>query len=176
MRNFLLLGQQNVMPLLHQLTLHPELWNQNRVRTSHEQSPHSQCDDILLRFQAEGSQIIDDPECVWYPAYDVLTEASELIFALCRMVKAEQIGRIIISRLPPGKTIPAHEDGGAVATYYTRYQMPLQSFPGCIFECDGEKVQMQGGEVWWFNNKKIHSVTNNSSNDRLSMIVDLKTR
>lgn len=176
MRNFQLLGQQNVIPLLHQIALHRELWNQNRIRTGHEQSPHSACDDILLRFQAEGSQVVDDPECVWYPAWDVLTEAHNLIFDLSRVVKAERIGRIIISRLPPGKTIAPHEDGGAVATYYTRYQMPLQSGPGCIFECEGEKVQMSGGEVWWFDNKRNHAVYNNSNTDRLAMIVDMRTR
>ena len=61
-------------------------------------------------------------------------------------------------------------------TYYTRYQMPLQSAPGCIFECDGEKLQMQDGQVWYFDNKKTHSVVNNSATDRIAMVVDLKTR
>lgn len=176
MRSFQFLGTQNVTPLLHQLYLHPELWNQNTLRTAHEQSPHSACDDILLRFQAEGSQIIDDPECVWYPAADVLTEAHKLIFDLAHVVKAERVGRIIISRLPPGKIIPPHEDGGACASYFSRYQMPLQSAPGCIFECDGEYVQMQDGQVWYFNNKRTHSVMNNSNTDRISMICDLKTQ
>jgi hypothetical protein len=164
-----------VVPLVHQITRHPELWNQNRLRTEHPGSPHSKCDDILLRFQAEGSQVIDDPECVWHSTWNVLTEAHDLIFNLARMVKAERIGRIIISRLPPGAEITPHEDGGAVASYYTRYQMPLQSAPGCVFECAGEKVQMCGGEVWWFDNKKTHSVVNNSATDRIAMIVDLKT-
>lgn len=176
MRSFQLLGQQNVVPLLHQIALHPELWNQNRIRTEHQQSPHRECDDILLRFQGVDSQVIDDPECEWYPAWNVLTEAHNLIFDLAHMVKAERIGRLIISCLPPGGVIAPHEDGGAVAAYYTRYQMPLQSAAGCIFECEGEKVQMVGGEVWWFDNKLTHSVTNNSAADRISLIVDLRTR
>lgn len=176
MRNFQLLGQQNVIPLLHQIALHPKLWNQNRLRTEHPGSPHSACDDILLRFQGESSQIIDDPECIWYPAWDVLTEAHNLIFDLCRVVKAERIGRLIISRLPPGGVITPHVDGGAVAQVYTRYQMPLQSALGVVFECEGEKVQMVGGEVWWFDNKRTHSVINNSATDRISLIADLRTR
>jgi len=179
-RNFQLLGQQNVMPLLHQIALHPELWNRDKVRTEHPGSPHSQCDDILLRFQdiaaLEAQQIMDDAECVWYPAWDVLSEAHTLIFDLARMVKAERIGRILISRMAPGTEIAPHEDGGAVASYYTRYQMPLQSEPGVVFDCAGERVQMTGGQVWWFNNKLTHSVMNNSANDRIAMVVDLKTR
>lgn len=179
MRNFQLLGTQNVTPLLHQLVRHPELWNQNTIRTSHDQSPHTQVDDILLRFQRKDfgvEMIIDDPECVWHAAWDVLTEAHKLIFDLAYMVKAERIGRILLSRMAPGKVIAPHEDGGAVANYYTRYQMPLQSEPGVMFDCAGECVQMQGGQVWWFNNKLTHSVVNNSSTDRLAMVVDLRTR
>jgi len=176
MRNFQLLGSQNITPLLHQLALHTELWNQNTLRTEHPGSPHSQCDDVLLRFQGEVSTVVDDPECIWYPSWDVLTESHKLIFDLAYMVKAERIGRILISRMAPGKVIAPHEDGGAVASYYTRYQMPLQSEPGCIFDCDGERIQMAGGQVWWFDNKKTHSVVNNSANDRISMVVDLKTR
>jgi aspartyl/asparaginyl beta-hydroxylase (cupin superfamily) len=106
----------------------------------------------------------------------VLTEAHSLIFDLARFVRAERIGRVLISRLPPGGVIAPHQDGGAVATYYTRYQMPLQSAPGCMFECDGEGVNMRAGEVWWFDNKRTHQVVNNSATDRISMIVDLKTR
>lgn len=176
MRNFLMLASGvNVMPLLHQITLNPGLWNRDSIRTAHQASPHSQVDDILLRFQI-GSAVIDDPECHWYQAWDVLTEAHNLIFNLANVVKAERIGRIIISRMAPGTVITPHEDGGAVASYYTRYQIPLQSEPGCVFECDGEKVQMQGGQVWYFNNRLTHSVENYSNTDRISMIVDLKTR
>lgn len=178
-----MIGTQNVTPLLHQVYLHPELWNEDTVRTQHEGSPHHNCDDILLRFQWMGqftdppsTHVVDDPECIWYPAADVLTEALKLIFDLAHAVKAERVGRVIISRLPPGKSITPHEDGGAVASYYTRYQMPLQSAPGCIFECGGEQLQMQDGQVWYFNNKLTHSVINNSNTDRLAIIVDLKTR
>ena len=176
MRNFLLLGSQNVTPLLHQITLHPELWNQNTLRTAHEGSPHKQVDDIMLRFQGRGYQVVDDPECIWYPAWDVLTEAHKLIFDLAYMVKAERIGRILISRMAPGKVIEPHEDGGAVASYYTRYQMPIQSEPGVVFDCAGERVQMAGGQVWWFRNSLTHSVVNNSATDRIAMVVDLRTR
>jgi hypothetical protein len=175
MRNFLRLAAGvNVMPLLHQITLHPELWNQNRVRTEHPGSPHSGVDDILLRFQDPKTNVVDDPECIWYPAWDVLTEAHDLIFNLARVVKAERIGRLIISRMAPGRVIAPHEDGGAVSRYYKRYQLALQSRPGCIFECAGESVTMQDGEVYWFRNDLTHSVTNNSNTDRVALIVDLK--
>lgn len=180
MRNFQCLATGlNVGPLLHQVVLHPELWNRNTVRTAHPGSPHKSVDDILLRFQPiakDVARVIDDCECKFYPAWNVLTEAHALLFDLARAVRAERIGRVLISRLPAGGVIEPHEDGGAVATYYTRYQLPLQSEPGCVFECAGEAVQMRAGEAWWFANKLTHAVVNNSATDRISLIVDLRTR
>lgn len=186
MRNFQKLTENlPVMPLLHQIQLHPELWNQNTLRTTHPQSPHQQVDDILLRFQTVDPKVEEDlinngvwdvHETQWYPAWDVLTEAHDIIFNLARVVKAERIGRILISRMAPGKEIAPHIDGGSCAAYYTRYQLPLQSLPGVIFRCGDEQVQMRGGEVWHFDNGVEHEVLNHSADDRISLIVDLRTR
>ena len=178
MRNFQRLTENlPVMPLLHQIQLHPELWNQNKLRTTHPQSPHQQVDDILLRFQeAQDASVIDEHETQWYPAWGVLTEAHDIIFNLARVVKAERIGRILISRMAPGKEIAPHIDGGSCAEYYTRYQLPLQSLPGVIFRVGEEQVQMRGGDVWHFDNGVEHEVLNHSADDRISMVVDLRTR
>jgi hypothetical protein len=34
---------------------------------------------------------------------------------------------------------------------------------------------MAPGEVWWFDNSKMHEVINNSADDRLTMIVDIRS-
>lgn len=177
MRNFQQLAANiNVNPLLHQIQLHPELWNQNTLRTTHPQSPHQQVDDILLRFQsAQDASVIDEHETVWYPAWSVLTEAHEIVFNLCRAVKAERIGRILISRMAPGKEIAPHIDGGSCAQYYTRYQIALQNLPGSIFKCGDEQVTFRSGDVWHFDNGVEHSVLNHSADDRIAMVVDLRT-
>ena len=166
------------MPLLHQIQRHPELWNQNTLRTTHPQSPHQQVDDILLRFQSvtgDPASVIDEHETEWFPAWHVLTEAHELIFNLARFVRAERIGRILISRMAPGKEIAPHIDGGSCARYYTRYQIALQNLPGSIFICGEEKVTFRSGDVWHFDNGVEHAVMNYSADDRIALIVDLKT-
>lgn len=169
----------NVTPLMHQIVLNPQLWNQNTLRTKHPQSPHQQVDDILLRFQemppvGQEHLVIDEHESIWYPAWSVLTEAHTLVFDLARIVKAERVGRVLISRMSPGKEIAPHIDGGDHARYYRRYHVVLASQPGCIFKCEEEQVQMRSGDVWWFDNGKTHSVVNHSADDRLTMVVDLR--
>jgi aspartyl/asparaginyl beta-hydroxylase (cupin superfamily) len=76
--------------------------------------------------------------------------------------------------LPPGKEISSHVDSGAPATYFQRYQIALQSLPGAIFKIEDEEVQFSTGEVWHIDNTKTHSVINNSGDDRIAMIVDVR--
>lgn len=180
MRNFLLLAQGvDVMPLLLAIQRQPELWDQNTLRTKHPDSPHTQVSDIWLRFnelppEGEESRVVDDCETVWYPAIHALPQARSLIFQLMTRVEGERLGRCMITRLAPGKCITPHPDRGAPAEYYDRYHIVLQSRPGSIFRCGGETVHMKAGEAWWFDNSVEHEVINNSDDDRIHLIVDIK--
>lgn len=169
----------NVMPLLFSIQRQPELWDHNTLRTTHPQTPHKQVSDIWLRFNelpksGEEEKIIDEHESVWYSAIDKLPHALDLIFGLMTMVKGERLGRALITKLPAGKCIEPHEDGGSHAAYYERFHIPLQSYPGSLFRCGDETVHMSAGEVWWFNNSIEHEVINNSAEDRIHLIVDIK--
>lgn len=179
MNNFLKMADGvNVMPLLHAIQTQPDLWNANDIRTRFPQSPHSQAEDILLRFndipEDDITKVVNDKDCFNYPAWQRLPQIRPIIFDLMRVVEGEQLGRVIITKLAPGKSITPHVDGGAPAEFYERYHVILQNFPGSLFRCGDETVCMRGGEVWWFNNCKPHEVVNNSAEDRLTMIVDIR--
>jgi hypothetical protein len=179
MRNFNLVTQSvDVAPLLNAVMRQPELWDQNTLRTVHPSSPHTQVSDIWLRFNevtANSADVVDDYESVNYPAMFALPQARPIIYSLMALVEGERLGRVLITRLPPGGEIPLHADGGSPAEYYDRYQIPLQVAPGVEFHAGDEAVFMSPGEIWWFNNSKEHKVVNNSRFDRISMIVDIRT-
>jgi len=61
------------------------------------------------------------------------------------------------------------------AEFYDRYHIVLKSSPGTIFRCGDEQVYMAMGEVWWFNNLIEHEVLNNSIDDRIHLVVDIRT-
>ena len=90
-------------------------------------------------------------------------------------VDGVHLGRVIVTCLPPGKQITPHVDGGAPATYYTRYQIALQSSPGALFHIGDETVNFRPGEIWMIDNTTKHSVTNNSKEDRVVCIVDIRS-
>lgn len=184
MRNFQLLAQNIVVaPLLHAIQRQPELWDENKLRTTHPQSPHTEVSDIWLRFndlksyQATGDakNVIDEHESFNYPALLKLPQVRPIIYDLMRFVEGERLGRVLITRMAPGKEIAPHEDGGAHAAYYDRYHVTLQNGPGSNFYCGNEEVCMLPGEVWWFDNSVTHSVVNNSKDDRLTLIIDIRT-
>lgn len=174
----------DVLPLLHQIQRQPELWNLETVRTNHPNTAHSQVDDILLRFNdlkaAENSgdtmkYVLDQHESINYPGFWKLSLARPLVFNLMRFVEGERLGRVIVTRLAPGKSILPHVDGGDHAAYYDRYHITLQNQPGSMFRAGNETVYMAPGDIWWFNNGAEHGVINNSKDDRITLIVDIRT-
>lgn len=177
MRNFTRIGDIDPTPVVLALSQHPELWNQHDIRTKHPGTAHSQVDDILVFFNdlTNPEAVVDDRQTIEFPAWRTLPQLRPIIFDLMRRLEAVQLGRVIISRLAPGKTITPHVDGGAPATWYTRVQVALQSLPGCVFAVGDESLHMPTGSVWAFDNTQTHSVVNNSEADRLAIIIDVRT-
>lgn len=184
MRHFYrLTAQCAIEALCMQLWRQPRLWNQYTLRTTHPQTPHKEVSDIWLRFQdlalyersGDAQHIIDEHESINYPAWYALPGAWPLVFDLMRAVQGERLGRVLLTRLPPGGHITPHIDGGAHAAYYERYHIVLQSQEPCMFRTGDEVVHMAPGECWWFDNSVEHEVLNTSAIDRIHLIIDIRT-
>lgn len=179
MKHFLRIAQGvDTMPVLNALAVNPDLWDENTLRTTHPGTAHAQVSDIWIFFNAipaDPTTVIDDKDVIPYRGWDALPQLRPIVFDLMRRVEGTRLGRVIISRMRPGAIITPHVDGGAPATYYSRYQIALQSEAGCLFHAGDETVNMRTGEAWWFDNQQTHSVVNNSADDRISVIVDIRT-
>lgn len=178
MRHFLQLAAGvDVSPTLHALALNPDLWNENPLRTQHAESAHAQADDIWLLFNHipdDPKAVVDDIRVEPYRGWTVLAPIRPLVLDLMRRVEGLGLGRCMITRLAPGACIAPHADAGAPAEYFRRYQIALQSLPGAQFRIEDETVNFRTGDVWWINNRVEHEVINNSADDRLACIVDVR--
>lgn len=178
MRHFQKIAEAiDVIPLLNALAVRPHLWNQNTLRTTHPASPHQQTDDIWCMFNRipdDPLEVVDDCETVPYDAWHEIPTLRPLVLDLMRRVEGVRLGRVIISRLAPGKTIPEHVDEGSPATYYQRYHLALKSEPGVVNKSGDEEVCYRMGELWWFNNRAPHSIVNNSADDRITLVMDVR--
>lgn len=187
MKNFLKIAQNiDVMPLLLAITRQPELWKEDTYLRDYPQGPFAQIETIMLRFpvksvheteEALKQHLVhyDQHENIDYPAYHKLHEARPIVMNLMAYVKGERLGRVMINKIAPGGRIFPHADSPVHAEYWTRFHVCLQSSPGYIFHCGDEQVFMRAGEIYYFNNKLEHEVVNNGSDDRISMVVDIRT-
>lgn len=190
MRNFHCIATGvDVGPLMHALIRNGHLWNQNTFRTTFPNTPHVDVDDIWLRFSDPAkctttSNVIGDDKPIWYPAAKELPQVKPIIRGLMHMVDAYELGRVLISRLPPGGRILPHadRDGEYVQTPdIARYHVVLNGLPGSLYHCgdpypdERETVNMRTGEIWWFNAHQTHEIVNNSEGDRIHLLVDVRT-
>jgi len=182
MRHFLCLAQGlETRPLVLALWQQPHLWNQHTQRTTMPGSPVACCDDCFLRFQPLPGvtlhglpEVLDPHETYWYPAAQALPEARPLIFEAMRLVQGERLGRVIITRLPPGGHILPHNDADANSAYYHFMHLLLAGSAQTRFRCGDEVVLMLPGELWLFDNLLEHELHNDGPEDRLSLIIAIK--
>lgn len=190
MNNFMrLTGGLDVMPLLlaiHRLEKSHGAWLEDTYLRDYPQGPFGDTESIILRFpdrsvhateEALKEHLVsfDQHENHDQPIFKNLPEARPLIFGLMAAVAGERLGRVMINKLKPGGLIYPHADTPVHAEYWDRFHIVLKSQPGSNFRCGDETVNMQAGEIWWFNNRLEHEVNNNSSDDRIHMIVDVRT-
>lgn len=169
----------DVAPLALALKQQPHLWNADRERTGFAASPHSDADDIWLRYNdarpyresGDFSTFSDPHEAVWYPAAYALPQIRPIVFALMARVEGERLGGVLITRIPPGGRIAPHTDSSWHVDTFEKYYVSIESAPGALFICEDEQINPNPGDVYWFDNRRMHSVENNSTSDRITLIV-----
>jgi hypothetical protein len=190
MRNFQKLAAGiDVLPLLLSIKRRPELWKEDTYLRDYPQGPFKQIESIMLRFPEKrvfeqeeevekykrGESQFDQHESVDYPAYKLLPEARPIVMNLMHYVGGERLGRVMINKISPGGVIYPHRDTPAHTEYYSRFHVVLQSQPGVLFRSGDENVYMGTGEAWWFNNAEEHEVINNSADERIHVVIDIRT-
>jgi hypothetical protein len=189
MKHFLKIDEGvDVSALLAQLDAHPELWDQHTVRKTAPGTPHSRMSDIWVRYnnaepfesgERPWAEFNDEHVPVWYEAWGKLPALRKIIFDLMSMVDGEMLGGVLITRIPPGMGIDPHTDASWHVSYYDKFYVSLRSEPGAEFICwhEGEREALcpSPGDIWLFDNKKMHAVENTSASDRITLIVCIRT-
>jgi hypothetical protein len=166
-----------VAPLRAALARQPDLFGAHGAR-AYAGSPHRAMTDIWVRYNAPhnlGPAFNDEHDAVWYPAWQQLPELHALVFDLMRRVEGERLGGILITKLPPGGVIAPHVDTGWHADYYEKFYIAIANPPGALFGFPDGAIAAEDGDCWWFDNSVPHAVHNNSTTERLALIVCIKT-
>ena len=176
MENFLSVARGiDVEPMRWELEARPEFWNAHRFRTI--VGVMEGVDDVLLRYTDKSVPNADPLESVNYPALQLLPSTKAFIFALAGRFAAERVGRCMYTRLKPGCEVKPHTDNhyiGNLTNYYNRYHLAIQDNPDTVFRCGDEEFRPEVGELFWFDNSKVHSVENHGTTDRITLIMDFR--
>ena len=81
-----------------------------------------------------------------------------------------KIHRVAIAYLPAGGKVHPHIDKGSYYENKDRFHLVLSGYYDYIV--DGEKQRFGAGDLFWFDNKKIHSSINVTPMPRISLIFD----
>jgi len=80
--------------------------------------------------------------------------------------------RILFSNLNPNSSILSHADSGESLLSNNRIHIPILTNNNVIVVVDNEEKNIQTGEIVEINNSAVHSVRNESSENRIHLIVD----
>jgi quercetin dioxygenase-like cupin family protein len=176
MKNILTIARGlNVIPLLLELQRQPQLWNQNRTRTENPTSPHREVDDIWVRYGAGDSGYEGQPHTsVWLEAADLLPQAKADARAILNLVRGDALGGILITRIPPGRSVKPHADLGWHALEYDKFALQVAAHPQQAFCYEEGQHITAPGDLYWFHNQEKHWVINESPVERITMIVCVK--
>ena len=85
------------------------------------------------------------------------------------------VGRAMYVALSPGKNVGEHVDLGKYFIMRDRYHLVIQSDEGLSgLRVEEEEVVMSEGELWCWNNKKLHAAFNRGVHLRVHLIFDIK--
>lgn len=129
-------------------------------------------DELIEHLQTKGITNIFAVDTEEYAKLPLVYEA---VMSLAALVKAEQIGRVLVTRLNPNGHIKPHKDFGEYHDFYDRFHIVL-SGKGCHFRSGKEMARMMPGEVWWFYNNDEHEVWNDTDVARIHIVIDFKLK
>ena len=163
----------NVQPLADALAAHPEVWDRDTARTAPADSAHHGLSDVWCRFAPPGGSGRAEHLSVWYPSADLLP-VRMMARELMAVFGAEQLGGVLITRIPPGAACRPHVDPGWHAGFYDKFAVQVAAAPGQAFHFEGEAVVTAPGDLYWFRNDALHWVTNDSDQERITAIFCLR--
>jgi len=179
LRHFRIISSDvEVSEILEELHNRPDDWAINTSRQD-KVTVQKETQSIMLRGVRRGNKEEEKTENIQDTKDTVLSANYPATMRLVNDYAASRearLGRVLFAKLPAGGKVYPHIDHGLYYATRDRLHLVVDSARGSIMECGGEMVEMSKGEIWWLDNKTIHSSFNGSNKDRIHLIFDLEGR
>lgn len=170
----------DVAPLQAALAANRHLFDQFTFRKDSPESPHIEMQDIIFRcrdkkdYAGNRTTFGDAHFAVWHESALVIPYVKDIAFRIMAHVRGEFLGMVLCTKLPAGGKIHPHVDGGWHAAFHKKYYLAVENKPGAVFGFVDGSIDPTEGEIFEFDNSKLHQVDNNSDSDRIALIVCIK--
>lgn len=168
----------DVSGVLKELRAHPELWNQHTLRTDRYNTPHSEVSDIWVRFNkwenfdGDGYKFTCEPHVSsWYPCIEFLPSVEKIVLDVMELVGGAELGGVLITKIPPGGEVKPHVDSGWHAEHYEKFAVQIIGGKDQAFCFESDELRPEDGDLYTFDNSKLHWVKNESDHDRITLII-----
>ena len=155
------------------LNISDSKWKENTKRQEYFKE-HSLTESIIVYSKKEnsddpiyGNSDIVDKEILT----DLQEELQDFFIELKKYYKVGSVSRILLAKLKPGQ-IPEHVDYGVHLNICRRMHIPLKTNNDVLFKVESQVYNFKEGLVYEFDNTRLHGVENNSSEERIHLIVD----
>lgn len=168
----------DVQPILSEIQAHSSAWSeqtgrQNRIPVQ------AQTNGIplrgLRRSRIMGRRRRDVHETRYTSLAERFPRTVDLLEGLANELDGN-LGRAKFARLPPGAQVLPHVDRGEYYEFRDRYHLVVESEGASVLQAGDEEIGMRTGELWWFDNKRVHSARNRSHHFRTHLVFDLEPR
>jgi hypothetical protein len=165
----------DVGPLLKELAAHPEAWDEHKGRTG--PGPHEGVSDIWVRYRdisefdpTNPAAFNEKHESVWYEVSKKIPSAISLCLQVSDLTGERRLAGVLITKIQPGGQVKPHSDHGWHAENTRKIAIQLAGNKQQAFCFEGIELRPEAGDVYEFCNQYLHWVTNDSDEDRITMI------
>ena len=167
------LGSADVKALVQRVQQIPEsLWESQNEAKPNKIAQLNETRHIMFRFITDTDRVFDysDHPVLWDEwkalLLPIMEQAAKALgYADCRFP------RVMFARVPAGGDISGHYDGEA-SHYIHKIHVPLLTNEQALFRVGRKEMHLPAGEIFEVNNKRVHSVTNGGSTDRIHLIFE----
>jgi len=161
----------DVSKIVDELNMHPEHWLvDTRRQLFLSVQMHTETINLVVGYET-NPKITDIRNSHSYrpgPLYEYYPETIKMLKTFFPV----GLSRIAIVKLKSSKLVLPHIDLGTYYKVRDRYHLVISG--SYLYQVEEESKQVTAGTLFWFDNKKVHSALNNSSEDRISVIFDVE--
>lgn len=169
-----------VSSVLQEIEENSDVWDRYTVRTKQYTSPHKKVSDIWVRYNSwenyhgDLKKFNDVHDSVWYPCVAQLPSVKKLVMQVMDYLQGERLGGVLITKILPGGNVAPHVDLGWHASFYDKYAIQLKGNSKQAFCFNDCSFSAMPGDLYTFDNSKVHWVTNESDEERMTLIICIR--